>query len=246
MWTVTALASEARPAKGVIWRVVEDQYRASTRKLVDTLEEHDLLEALLDQDKPPYPVEAEGLHYLLKTPFRYHPPPPFGSRFRRPAAGNGIFYGSEDIRTALAELAYWRLKFFRDAPAAVLPRQEERLTVFSTRYATERQLDLTRAPLNKDRQRWINPEDYSDTQALADRAREAEIEVIRYQSVRDTQQGANVALLTPTVFVGKKPVTQQTWFLYLAAAEINFTRAHAKALDDRWVFPVTQFEAPTA
>ena len=70
--------------------------------------------------------------------------------------------------------------------------------------------------------------------------------LIRYQSVRDTQQGANVALLTPTVFVGKKPVTQQTWFLYLAAAEINFTRAHAKALDDRWVFPVTQFEAPTA
>jgi len=246
MWTAAALASEARPAKGVVWRVVEDQFRASTRKLVDTLEEHDQLEALLEKDKPPYPFDADDLHYLLKTPFRYHPPPPFGSRFRRPSSDHGVFYASEDIRTALAELAYWRLKFFRDAPDALLPRQEERLTVFSTRYATERQLDLTRPPLSKERKRWINPEDYNDTQALADRAREAGIEVIRYESARDTQQGANIALLTPAAFVGRKPVTQQTWFLYLAEAEVNFTRAHAKGVEDRWVFQVTQFELPAA
>lgn len=180
MWTATALASEARAAKGVIWRVVEDQHRASTRKLVDTIEEHDLLEELLDQDKPPYPAEMDELHYLLKTPFRYHPPSPFGSRFRRPLSDAGVFYASEEIRTALAELAYWRLKFFRDAPDAVLPRHEERLTVFSVRYATQHQLDLTQAPLNKDRKRWTHPEDYNETQTLADRAREPGIDAIRY------------------------------------------------------------------
>jgi hypothetical protein len=242
MWTPTALASEARAAKATVWRAVEDQHRASTRKLVDTLEEHDLLEALLDADKPPYPPEAEGLHYLLKTPFRYHPPAPHGSRFRRYLVDSGVFYASEQIRTALAEFAYWRLKFFRDAPDAALPRLEERLTVFSTRYATQRQLDLTRAPLSKDRKRWITPDDYSDTQALADRARQAGIEVIRYESVRDAEREANVALLTAQAFVGKKPQTQQTWFLYLAPTEINFTRALTRGAEDRWMFPVAQFE----
>lgn len=242
MWTATALASEARAAKGVIWRVVEDQHRASTRKLVDTMDEHDLLEKLLDKDKPPYPAEMEELHYLLKTPFRYHPPPPHGSRFRRPLSDAGVFYASEDIRTALAELAYWRRKFFRDAPQAKLPRHEERLTVFSVRYATERQLDLTQPPFSEQRARWTRPDDYSETQALAERAREAGIEVIRYESVRDVKQGANVALLTPAAFTGRKPVTQQSWYLYLAPTEVNFTRAHARGAEDRLVFPVAQFE----
>jgi len=242
MWTPTALASEARAAKGTVWRAGGDQHRASTRKLGDTLEEHDLLETLLDADKPPYPPEAEGLHYLLKTPFRYHPPAPYGSRFRRYLVDSGVFYASEQIRTALAEFAYWRVKFFRDAPDAALPRLEERLTVFSARYATQRQLDLTRAPLNKDRNRWIKPDDYGDTQALADRARQAGIEVIRYESVRDAEHEANIALLTAKAFAGKKPQTQQTWFLYLAPTEINFTRAHTRGTEDRWVFPVAQFE----
>lgn len=241
MWTATALASEARAAKGIIWRAVEDQHRASTRKLVDTVEEHDLLEELLDKDKPPYPAEVGELHYLLKTPFRYHPPPPHGSRFRRPLSDAGVFYASEDIRTALAELAYWRLKFFRDAPDAKLPRHEERLTVFSARYATQRQLDLTQPPLDKDRKHWTRSNDYSDTQVLAERAREAGIEVIRYESLRDVQQGANIALLTPDAFVGNQPVTRQSWFLYLAQTEVNFTRAHARGSEDRLVFPVTQF-----
>jgi len=241
MWTPTALASEAHPAKGLVWRAVEDQHRASTRKLVDTVEEHDLLESLLDRDKPPYPPEARDLHYLLKTPFRYHPPAPQGSRFRRYLVDSGVFYGAEAVRTALAELAYWRLRFFRDAPDANLPRQEERLTVFSTRYATQRQLDLTRPPLNKDRKRWTRRDDYSATQALAERARRADIEVIRYESVRDAQQGANVALLTAKAFAARKPQTQQTWFLYLAPTEVNFNRAHAQGAGERWVFPVSQF-----
>lgn len=241
MWTPTALASEARAGRGVIWRAVEDQHRASTRKLVDTVEEHDVLEELLDQDKPPYPAEVDELHYLLKTPFRYHPPPPHGSRFRRPLSDDGVFYACEEIRTALAELAYWRLRFFRDAPGAILPRQEERLTVFSTRYASKRRLDLTQPPLVKDRKRWTRPNDYGDTQLLAERAREAGIEVIRYESVRDAQRGANVALLTPAVFTHREPLAQQTWFLYLAPTEVNFTRALAQGAEDRWVFPVTQF-----
>ena len=56
--------------------------------------------------KPPVPAGARTLHYLLFTPFRY-PPPPGGSRFRGPN-DPGVFYGADEVRTACAELGYWR------------------------------------------------------------------------------------------------------------------------------------------
>ena len=52
------------------------------------------------------PGGRRHLHWLLFTPFRY-PPPPGGSRFRGPN-DPGVFYGADEIRTACAELGYWR------------------------------------------------------------------------------------------------------------------------------------------
>ena len=78
--------------------------------LVDTLAEQHLLEDLLERAKPPLPDETAGLHYLLATPFRY-PPTDRGSRFRRPS-DPGVFYGADAVRTACAELGYWRWRFF--------------------------------------------------------------------------------------------------------------------------------------
>ena len=69
-WTAAALASEARPLRGRLWRVVEAQAKVSTMKLTDTLEEQAALERLLDETKPKIPVECEHLGYLLFTPFR--------------------------------------------------------------------------------------------------------------------------------------------------------------------------------
>lgn len=53
--------------------MVESQEQVATLQLVDTLEEQALLEELLESSKPPVPADAEPLHYLLKTPFRYPP-----------------------------------------------------------------------------------------------------------------------------------------------------------------------------
>ena len=71
MWTPTELASESHFRAGRAWRVVEHQYTVSTRKIVDTRSEQELLEDILEQSKPPVPRGAEKLHYLLQTPFRY-------------------------------------------------------------------------------------------------------------------------------------------------------------------------------
>lgn len=212
---------------GVAWRAVEHQYTISTRKIVDSDAEQELLENLLENEsKPPIPPEAKGLDYLLFTPFRYTPGPRHGSRFRRSGPGPGVFYAAERIRTALAEIAYYRYRFFLVAQHATLPKRALALTVFSVPYKTLKCLDLF-YELRSRRMDWMNPDDYSETQALAYSARAAGIEVIRYESVRDPEHAANLALLTPSVFSRKQPQETQTWILFLSEREASFRRPHS-------------------
>jgi len=117
IWTPDALASEALPYRGAAWRLVEAQHQVSTLKLVDTAAEQTLLEDVLEDHKPAYPAGCEGLHYLLKTPFRYGAAYPHGSRFRRAGRTPGVFYASERPQTAVAEMAFYRLLFSPSRPA---------------------------------------------------------------------------------------------------------------------------------
>jgi hypothetical protein len=241
MWTPSALASEARAAAGTVWRVVEHQFTVSTRRIVDTQAEQDLLEQLLEESKPPYPPGCEKLHYLLKTPFRYQPPNPYGSRFRRAHSREGVFYASEEPRTAMFEMSYYRLRFFAASPKTPFPRNGELLTAFSVRYATSRGIDLMVPPFSRDRKRWTDHNDYTATQALAAAAREASVETIRYESVRDAQPGGvNLALLTPQAFAVTAPTTQQTWTLFLSKTEVNWRRVSGMS-GEVLVFSVAQF-----
>ena len=95
-------------AESIFWRAVEAQHLVATMRLVDTLEEQELLERILEASKPVVPESAKALHCLLFTPFRYSSPQP--SRFRR-ADAPGIWYGASDIRGACAEVGYWRWRF---------------------------------------------------------------------------------------------------------------------------------------
>ena len=236
MWTATALASETYHARGGIWRVVEHQHTASTRKLVGTYAEQELLESMLEASKPPFPPGTEHLHYLLKTPFRYYPPYPHGSRFRRAGLSEGVFYASIEKRTAMAEMAYFRLRFFQDAPGCKIPTQEHKLTAFTVTYQTEREINLQRAPLNKDHALWTDTADYQATQDLADEARKSGIDSIRYMSPRDPEQGSNIALLRFSAFVGREPEQQQTWYMHFSEVEVLATRASQLAEQEQFVF----------
>ena len=70
-WTPLAVSSEAHDWQRSVWRIVEAQHIASTMKIVDSQDEQDLLETLLESSKPVQPAIAERLDYLLITPFRY-------------------------------------------------------------------------------------------------------------------------------------------------------------------------------
>jgi RES domain len=104
-----------------IYRIVEGQHFIATRKLVDSDEEQRVLEKILDQSKPPvatYNSRGE-LHYLLYTPFRY-PPLKSGGRFHT-RIEQSIFYGAEDLKTAMAEIAYRRFEFMRHSSGVFQP-----------------------------------------------------------------------------------------------------------------------------
>ena len=83
-------------------------------------------------------------------------------------------------------------------------------------------LDLTLAPLAADSILWRDPVEYGPCQALADAAREANAEALRYESVRDPEGRAAVAVLTCGVFTKPEPLGRQTWKIGLGS-----TGAHA-------------------
>ena len=217
------LAALARPAAGLCWRVVEGQHHVSTLALVDSLAEQQRLEELLEATKPPLPPECRGLDYLLATPFRYRPYPA-GSRFRRAGATPGVFYAAAEVETAIAEAAFYRLLFFAESPATPFPQNASEHTAFSVRYAAGKAIDLTRPPLARQRRRWMHPVDYAPCQKLAERARDAGIELIRYASVRDPAHRANLALLTCAAFKSKAPLQRQSWRIRVGSSGIQVLR----------------------
>ena len=235
-WTADALRSEVRRFRKSVWRAVEAQHIVSTRKLVDSLAEQELLEDIIEASKPALPQECRHLHYLLATPFRYgrkaRP-----SRFR--ASGeSGVFYASERVETAVAEMAFYRLLFFAESPGTPWPDRALEYTAFQVRIATDRALDLTRPPFSRDAALWTRPADHSACQALGRSAREAGVQVIRYASVRDRPSGRNVAVLSCLAFAGPQPVAVESWRLLFLGDRVQAVRDHPR-LNREW--PVSDF-----
>lgn len=219
-----ALSSEFKRLSRNVWRLVEAQHRVSTMKLVDDTDEQALLENLLEETKPAYPPECEGLDYLLKAPFRYGAAYPHGSRFRRAGKTPGVFYAAFEISTAIAEMAFYRLLFFAESPATPLPSNPAEYTAFAVPIDSGKILDLTAAPFDRNRVAWEDRLDYAACQSFAEVARSAGAEAIVYRSVRDPQEGLNIALLTASAFVATEPSERQTWRIRLSRAGVQAIR----------------------
>jgi hypothetical protein len=219
-------AAHAHTASGLCWRVVEGQHHVSTLALVDNVAEQERLEQLIEATKPILPIECRGLNYLLFTPFRYRPYP-HGSRFRRAGLSPGVFYAAAQVETAIAEAVFYRLLFFAESPATPWPANASEHTAFSVKYGGKA-LDLTRPPLARQRGKWMHPTDYAACQDLADKARAAEVEVLRFASVRDPQHRTNLALLTCRAFRSKAPIDRQSWRIRVSASGAQAVREFPK------------------
>ena len=63
----------------------------------------------------------------------------------------------------------------------------------------------------------LHPTRYEECQTLADLARAADIDLIKYASVRDHHHRPNHAILRGRVFTNPEPITRQTWRLLLGS-----------------------------
>lgn len=207
------------------WRMVEAQHQISTRKLVDSAGEHEVLEALLERHKPPLPDEREfaGLHYLLATPFRY-PPLRWGSRYG-PVTERGIWYGATKVHAVLAEVAFYRLLLLEGTTASI-PRVSSEHTLFRVQVRAERGLDLGAPSFDAARAELVDPASYAATQRLGSEMRAHGVEAFVFPSARS--DGTNVGVLTPRAFVGKQPDPQmQTWHCTAGREQVWFQRRTA-------------------
>jgi hypothetical protein len=207
-------AAAASQASLKAWRAVEAQHVVSTLRLVgNDPDQQDLLERIVEENKPPLPAETAGLHYLLATPFRY-PPRAGGSRFRS-SADPGVLYAALVRRTACAEMGYWRWRFAADSRGLPgIPAAPQ--TVFQLG-ARGMAVDLQKPPLSDREAQWTHPSDYSATQAAGRAAREAGCELLLYRSVRDPEPGTCVAVLEPRALHPKRLLVQETWHLTITA-----------------------------
>jgi hypothetical protein len=224
IWTPDALGSEASPLQGRVWRLVEAQHQVSTLKLTDSLAEQGILENLIERSKPPVPHGYGDLHYLLATPFRYGAVYPNGSRFRRAGRTPGVFYASNTVEAAVAEMAFYRLLFFAESPDTPWPNDAKEFTAFAADFSAPRAICLAQPPFDVDHTDWTHPTAYEACQDLAERARTAGITAIQYASVRDPAGGTNVALLDPSVFTVTAPIVHQTWRIRLSSSGVQAIR----------------------
>ena len=236
LWQTCNLAAAIRPISGELWRLVESQEQIATMQLVDSLEAQGLLEEMLDAVKPPPPPGSKHLHYLLYTPFRY-PPLLYGSRYGRRHEPS-LFYGALAPATVLAESAYYRFIFWHgmETPPPAPIRSEH--TLFSTRYATRRGLQLQTGACEEHRAVLTDTADYSATQALGSAMRTADIEAFEYPSARSPDHGTNVALFTPAAFAHPRPLEMQPWLCETDAETVTFAQPRSRELQR---FPIGMF-----
>jgi len=208
------------------WRSVESQQKVATLSLVGgDPEQQSLLEEFLETAKPPVPagVQVGDLHYLLYSPFRYAASAS-GTRFGAPHTC-GIFYCADDKETALAETAYWKTRFAKASAGLQGVGQTVQRTLFEVSIAGPA-VDLRLEPFNDDPSIWMHPTDYRATWQIGRQVRANKtIDMVRYQSVRDTTHRCCTAIFNPKAFTCTKPLQQEEWTLFVQGDHATFSRA---------------------
>ncbi|MEO1078380.1 MAG: RES family NAD+ phosphorylase [Pseudomonadota bacterium] len=189
-----------------------------------------MLERMLERNKPG--TLSGRIHYLLGTPFRY-PPLDYGSRFGT-AHDRWIFYGSLDSETCLRECGYYRFKLLFDmAEPPPKPLGCEH-TMFTVELAADRSVDLcapTYAAVSND---LVSLESYALTHRVGRQARDANAQMLVFQSARST--GKNVAVFDEDVFAGE-PMNQRLWI-----SQVHSDRVMFRGKQGFFQFPVEDYQ----
>ena len=235
-WSTLLNEAGHQEISGTLHRIVESQEQVATNSLVDSLEEQALLEEMLDETKPAVPADAQHLHYLLSTPFRY-PPLPWGSRFGSRNEPS-LFYGSKSIETMLCEKAFYQLSFRLGMNPPPDERATTQHTVFEAQYASEKGVRLHQPPFDQYLSILADPVDYRETQAFGSIMREDGVEVIEFTSARDPELGINVALYTATALASARSSNKSSWLCETTNDYVAFSNELDRS---RYQFGIEEF-----
>jgi len=221
-----------------VYRIVENQEQIATRSYVDSAEEQDILEQILEDSKPKVHADTPpGMHYLLKTPFRY-PPLRHGSRFGSQFEP-GIFYGGLDKQTTLAEVAYYRFIYWF-SPKTPFPNSlVSQHTLFSASFESSDGCDLSHPKFKDFTQQLRSPTHYDFTQKVGSHMRSSGVESFVYFSARGTEHSKCAGLFSPTAFIDLKPTILGTFFCEVNDNYVSFRKTGEF---ERSQFSVEQFK----
>ena len=201
---------------GLAYRVVEDQEEIATLALVDSIDEHSLLESILEDSKPSSSIHHKD--YLINTPFRYAPlnyGSRFGSRFE-----NSLFYGSLSQQTVLAEVAYYRSLFWSHISKPPTEAIKTSHTLFNVNYSIEQGVKLQSC--TQWQKKLTHPNDYNFTQNVGSSMREIGVEGFEFVSARDKQKGVNVAFFNPNPIRSKRALNKETLQCITNSTRVSF------------------------
>lgn len=221
------------------WRVVETQEKSYTRKLVSSSEELDILEDLIEKNKPKIDKSIQGYyHYLLFSPFRY-PPLKHGSRFGR-IFEPSLWYGALKVETALREVAYYRLLFLHDTEANL--KLNIPLSAYSVKAASKKSIDLTQKPFADFYKKISSPVSYEYSQPLGTAMRKDSVELFLYYSARTTLLEKNVGIFYPRVFTDKKPLQEPLgWNCYADKTVVEFRPISRSGKKENLIYYLEEF-----
>ena len=218
------LTEFVQPINEHIFRIVESQEKSATMRLIDSFEEQELLEQLLEASKPA--DFDNSRHYLISTPFRY-PPLEHGSRF-----GNvnepSLFYGSHNIHTMLHEAAYYTFYFAEAMSSPFNDIIVNHKTSFRVNVNTPSYMDLSRL-----QEKLMDKQDYLFAQSVGQAMREMEVQAFSYTSARDESGGKNMGVFEIDAIQGNPSQIDQ-WQIKQTATDIMFRCTNDKSLNQEF------------
>ena len=221
-----------------LYRVVENQEEVATTLITSNKEEQAILEDLLEHSKPAQTLDLSKRHYLIKTPFRY-PPLSHGSRFGK-ISEPGLFYGSTDATTALAEVAYYRFLFLadiEDASALTLHKLQSSHSLFYVQAHSEKSIGLIAPPFAAHQEAISATADYHTSQQLGSAMRDAGIEVFNFYSARVPEK-VNGGVFAHRAIKSRSPRSIEHWQCLTQQHRVVFHQVENKKLVE---FGLAQF-----
>lgn len=240
VWKECNGVTNIRAINETAWRFVALQEKISTRKLVDSIEEQNVLDELIEKSKPTLAIAQTKFHPLLYTPFRC-PPLKHGSRFGKRTEPS-LWYGSLNIEAVMAEKAFYQLSLI-NASDVIFGIVSSPVNIFSVKLKIVNGVKLNEEPFIKYKDQISSPINYEVSQLLGARMRANNLDGFTFISARDKKMGVNVGLLKINAFANQNPDegSFQTWQCNTTKINVEFTQM-GSINDCTFTFPIKDFQ----